>query len=80
MEGEEPEEAEEAEEPEQEQEDGDQKAMMVKSSGTVVTGLDAGGAMGATGTSSTERPVTHHLSSRLEGFVGSVGIADPKTC
>ena len=80
VEGEEPEEAEAAEEPEQEQEDGDQKAMMVKSSGTVVTGSDAGGAMGATGTSSTERSVTHHLSSTLEGFVGSVGVGDPKTC
>ena len=44
------------------------------------TGSDAGGPKGAPGTSSTERPVTHHLSSTLEGFVGSVGIGDPKTC
>ena len=44
------------------------------------TGSDAGGPKGATGTSSTERPVTHHLSSTLEGFVGSVGIGDPETC
>ena len=29
--------------------------------------------MGATGTSSTERPVTHDLSSTLQDFVGSVG-------
>ena len=44
------------------------------------TGSDAGGPKGATGTSSTERPVTHHLSSTLQDFVGSVGIGDPKTC
>ena len=44
------------------------------------TGSDAGGPKGATGTSSTERPVTHHLSSTLEGFVGSVGVGDPKNC
>ena len=62
-EGEEPAEAEESQEPEGEQE----------------TGSDAGGPKGATGTSSTERPVTHHLSSTLEGFVGSVGVGDPKT-
>ena len=33
----------------------------------------------ATATSSTET-VTHHLSSTLQEFVGSVGIGDPKTC
>ena len=43
----------------------------------VKTGSEAGGAMGATGTSSTERPATHHLSQE---FVGSVGVGDPKTC
>ena len=44
----------------------------------VKTGSDDGGPKGATGTSSTERPVTHHLSSTLQEFVGSVGIGDPK--
>ena len=78
-EGEEPCEAEESQEPEVEQEGGNQAAMVVKSF-AVKTGSDAGGPKGATGTSSTERPVTHHLSSTLEGFVGSVGIGDPKTC
>ena len=78
-EGEEPAEAEESQEPEVEQEGGNQAAMLVKSF-AVKTGSDAGGPKGATGTSSTERPVTHHLSSTLEGFVGSVGIGDPKTC
>ena len=57
-----------------------QKAMVVKSATAVKTGSDAGGPKGATGTSSTERPVTHHLSSTLQEFVGSVGIGDPKTC
>ena len=66
-------------EPEGEQEGGNQAAMVVKSF-AVKTGSDAGGPKGATGTSSTERPVTHHLSSTLEGFVGSVGVGDPKTC
>ena len=66
-------EAEESQEPEVEQEGGNQAAMVVKSF-AVKTGSDAGGPKGATGTSSTERPVTHHLSSTLEGFVGSVGI------
>ena len=78
-EGEEPCEAEESQEPEVEQEGGNQAAMVVKSF-AVKTESDAGGPKGATGTSSTERPVTHHLSSTLEGFVGSVGIGDPKTC
>ena len=78
-EGEEPEEAEESQEPEVEQDGGNQAAMVVKSF-AVKTGSDAGGPKGATGTSSTERPVTHHLSSTLEGFVGSVGVGDPKTC
>ena len=78
-EGEEPCEAEEAQEPEGEQEDGNQAAMVVKSF-AVKTGSDAGGPRGATGTSSTERPVAHHLSSTLQDFVGSVGIGDPKTC
>ena len=78
-EGEEPCEAEESQEPEVEQEGGNQAAMVVKSF-AVKTGSDAGGPKGATGTSSTERPVTHHLSSTLEGFVGSVGIGGPKTC
>ena len=53
---------------------------MVVKSFAVKTGSDAGGPRGATGTSSTERPVTHHLSSTLQEFVGSVGIGDPKTC
>ena len=53
--------------------------MMVKSS-AVKTGSDAGGPRGGTGTPGTERPVTHHLSSTREGFVGSVGIGDPKSC
>ena len=53
---------------------------MVVKSFAVKTESDAGGPKGATGTSSTERAVTHHLSSTLEGFVGSVGIGDPKTC
>ena len=75
-EGEEPAEAEESQEPEGEQE-GDQVAMAIKA---VKTGSEAGGAMGATGTSSTERPATHHLSSTLQEFVGSVGVGDPKTC
>ena len=57
-----------------------QKAMVVKTATAVKTGSDAGGPKGATGTSSTERPVTHHLSSTLQEFVGSVGIGDPKTC
>ena len=78
-EGEEPYEAEESQEPEGEQEDGNQAAMVVKSF-AVKTGSDAGGPRGATGTSSTERPVAHHLSSTLQDFVGSVGIGDPKTC
>ena len=78
-EGEEPCEAEESQEPEVEQDGGNQAAMVVKSF-AVKTGSDAGGPKGATGTSSTERPVTHHLSSTLEGFIGSVGIGDPKTC
>ena len=78
-EGEEPCEAEESQEPEVEQEGGNQAAMVVKSF-AVKTGSDAGGPEGATGTSSTERPVTHHLSSTLQDFVGSVGIGDPKTC
>ena len=78
-EGEEPCEAEESQEPEVEQEGGNQAAMVVKSF-AVKTESDAGGPKGATGTSSTERPVTHHLSSTLEGFVGSVGIGDTKTC
>ena len=78
-EGEEPCEAEESQEPEVEQEGGNQAAMVVKSL-AVKTGSDAGGPLGATGTSSTERPVTHHLSSTLQEFVGSVGIGDPKTC
>ena len=78
-EGEEPCEAEESQEPEVEQDGGNQAAMVVKSF-AVKTGSDAGGPKGATGTSSTERPVTHHLSSTLEGFVGSVGVGDPKTC
>ena len=73
-EGEEPCEAEESQEPEVEQEGGNQAAMVVKSF-AVKTGSDAGGP-----TSSTERPVTHHLSSTLEGCVGSVGIGDSKTC
>ena len=78
-EGEEPCEAEESQEPEVEQEGGNQAAMVVKSF-AVKTESDAGGPKEATGTSSTKRPVTHHLSSTLEGFVGSVGIGDPKTC
>ena len=52
----------------------------VKKATAVKTGSDAGGPKGATGTLSTERPVTHHLSSTLQEFVGSVGIGDPKTC
>ena len=52
-----------------EQEGGNQAAMVVKSF-AVKTGSDAGGPKGATGTSSTERPVTHHLSSTLQEFVG----------
>ena len=56
-----------------------QKAMVVKKATAVKTGSDAGGPKGAR-TSSTERPVTHHLSSTLQEFVGSVGIGDPKTC
>ena len=75
-EGEEPAEAEESQEPEGEQE-GDQVAMAIKA---VKTGSEAGGAMEATWTSSTERPATHHLSSTLQEFVGSVGVGDPKTC
>ena len=73
-EGEEPEEAEESQEPEVEQDGGNQAAMVVKSF-AVKTGSDAG-------TSSTERPVTHHLSSTLEGFVGSVGdpTGEARTC
>ena len=78
-EGEEPCEAEESQEPEVEQEGGNQAAMVVKSF-AVKTGSDAGGPKGATGTSSTERPVTHHLSSTLQEYVGSVGIGDSKTC
>ena len=78
-EGEEPCEAEESQEPEGEQEGGNQAAMVVKSF-AVKTGSDAGGPRGATGTSSTERPVMHHLSSTLQEYVGSVGIGDPKTC
>ena len=78
-EGEEPCEAEESQEPEGEQEGGNQAAMVVKSF-AVKTGSDAGGPKGATGTSSTERPVTHHLSSTLQEYVGSVGIGDSKTC
>ena len=78
-EGEEPCEAEEFQEPEVEQDGGNQAAMVVKSF-AVKTGSDAGGPKGATGTSSTERPVTHHLSSTLQEYVGSVGIGDPKTC
>ena len=81
-EGEEPEEPEESEEPGVEQEEVEpkgQKAMVVKKATAVKTGSDAGG-QGATGTSSTERPMTHHLSSTLQEFVGSVGIGDPKTC
>ena len=78
-EGEEPCEAEESQEPEVEQEGGNQAAMVVKSF-AVKTESDAGGPKRAPGASSTERPVTHHLSSTLEGFVGSVGIGDPKTC
>ena len=78
-EGEEPCEAEESQEPEVEQEGGNQAAMVVKSF-AVKTESDAGGPKGATGTSSTERPVTHHLSSTLQEFVGSVGVGDPKTC
>ena len=62
-------EAEESQEPEVEQEGGNQAAMVVKSF-AVKTESDAGGPKEATGTSSTERPVTHHLSSTLEGFVG----------
>ena len=57
-----------------------QKAMVVKKATAVKTGSDAGGLKGATGTSSTERPVTHHLSSTLQEFVGSVGMGDLKTC
>ena len=53
------------------QDGGNQAAMVVKTF-AVKTGSDAGGQKGATGTSSTERPV--------EGFVGSVGVGDPKTC
>ena len=67
-EGEEPCEAEESQEPEVEQEGGNQAAMVVKSF-AVKTGSDAGGPKGATGTSSTERPVTHHLSSTLQEYV-----------
>ena len=78
-EGEEPCEAEGSQEPEVEQEGGNQAAMVVKSF-AVKTGSDAGGPKGATGTSSTERPVTHHLSSTLQEYVGSVGIGDSKTC
>ena len=78
-EGAEPCEAEESQEPEVEQEGGNQAAMVVKSF-AVKTGSDAGGPKGATGTSSTERPVTHHLSSTLQEYVGSVGIGDSKTC
>ena len=62
--------------PEQEQE-GDQVAMAIKA---VKSASAVGEAMGATGTSSTERPATHHLSSTLQEFVGSVGVGDPKTC
>ena len=58
-----------------EQDGGNQAAMVVKS-----FAVDAGGPKEPTGTSSTERPVTHYLSSTLEGFVGSVGVGDPKTC
>ena len=65
-EGEEPAEAEKSQEPEVEQEGGNQAAMVVKSF-AVKTGSDAGGPKATTGTSSTERPVTHHLSSTL-GF------------
>ena len=82
-EGEEPEEPEESEEPEVEQEEVEprsQKAMVVKKTTAVKTGSDAGGPKGATGTLSTERPVTHHVSSTLQEFVGSVGTGDPKTC
>ena len=74
-EGEEPEEPEESEELEVEQEEVElkgQKAMVVKKTTAVKTGSDAGGPKGATGTSSTERPVTHHLSSTLE-FAGGEG-------
>ena len=46
----------------------------------VKSASEAGGAKGPTGTSSTERPATHHLSSTLQEFVGSVGVGDPKTC
>ena len=53
---------------------------MVVESFAVKTGSDAGGPKGATGTWSTERSVTHHLSSTFQEFVGSVGIGDPKTC
>ena len=73
-EGKEPEEPEESEEPEVEQEEVEpkgQKAMVVKKATAVKTGSDAGGPKGATGTSSTERPVTHHLSSTLQEFIGS---------
>ena len=58
------------EEPEQEQEDGNETAVMVKSSGTVINGSDASGALGATGTLSSERPVTHHLSRTLGNTKG----------
>ena len=78
-EGEEPCEAEESQEPEGEQEGGNQAAMVVKAF-AVKTGSDAGGPKEATGTSSTERPVTHHLSSTLQEYVSSVGIGDSKTC
>ena len=39
---------------------------MVVQSFAVKTESDAGGPKGASGTSSTERPVTHHQSSKLE--------------
>jgi hypothetical protein len=38
-----------------------------------------GEAMGATGTSSTERPAPHNLSRTLLEFFGSVGVAAPKS-
>ena len=46
-----------------------QKAMVVKKATAVMTGSGAGGLKGTIGTSSTERPVTHHLSSTLQECV-----------
>ena len=67
----EPEEPEESEEPEVEQEEVEQgpEGHCGKKTTAVKTGSDAGGPKGATGTSSTERLKTHHLSSTLQEFV-----------